>query len=267
MNAMNDEGSRKRHRLSLENNEEFSSEVEEDTRTTITTTTDTSNSQFSQISTVIQPSSSKNMLQNKHKSRVFSEVWDYFVKGSEKTNGHYEATSQLEAHLSNEYASCPDDISHYWCKKVAESDINYIRRPKTSSALPNSKPQTTMTSYYMSDRSLTKAITSCLDQKLSFFGKELTESKLRNACNIASVGNVMNCEDDQMRVNSENSLDNIVSDHPTTLLIEDIVDLTVENNSERSERTAQTISPADLDYDPLDVLNSFLERENQNNNQ
>ncbi|CAG8650253.1 9087_t:CDS:1, partial [Racocetra fulgida] len=82
-----------------------------------------------------------------------------------------------------------------------------------------------------------------------------------------SVGNIMNCEDDQIRVSSENSLDNIVSDHSTTLLIEDIVDLTAGNNSECSTRTAQTISSADLDYDPLDVLNSFLERENHNNSQ
>ncbi|CAG8707134.1 4413_t:CDS:2, partial [Racocetra fulgida] len=85
------------------------------------------------------------------------------------------------------------------------------------------------------------------------------------ACNLTSVGNIMNFEDDQIRVSSENSVNSVASDHSTTLLIENIVDLTVENNSEHSTKTAQTISPADLDYNPLDVLNGFLERENQNN--
>ncbi|CAG8694309.1 811_t:CDS:2, partial [Cetraspora pellucida] len=36
----------------------------------------------------------------------------------------------------------------------------------------------------------------------------------------------MDFEDNQMRVSSENSLDSVVSDHSTALLIEDIVDLT-----------------------------------------
>ncbi|CAG8693325.1 17419_t:CDS:1, partial [Racocetra fulgida] len=87
------------------------------------------------------------------------------------------------------------------------------------------------------------------------------------ACNLTSVGNIMDFVNNQMRVSSENSLDSVVSDHSTTLLIEDIVDLTVGNNYEHSARTAQSISPVDLDYNPLDVLNGFLERENQNNSQ
>ncbi|CAG8625670.1 34031_t:CDS:2, partial [Gigaspora margarita] len=612
---MNNEGSRKRHRLSLENNEEFCPEVEEDTRTqaatTITTTTDTSNSQFSQLSIVTRPSSSKNTLQNKQKPRSFFEVWDYFIKGNEKTNGHYEATcsycrkiwsrekpAQLEAHLANECASCPDDISRYWCEKVAERDIiiledqkkaitsrldqkvikawimagipfdiinnpfirdmfkefNPAYSPPSRTTLSNRlfdeelarvnkaieddlskadhltlalddwmSPLTDSIYNYIittdtrkeyliglknySNHSLTgeflaseiseviekigtdkfaavvtdaasncnvapdlvelesikKLINDCgkvnrffknshtsnsllakglVDMKIkggglktwvkthwgslysttdsmlrarpvfdwiladhsesitneeikilisneSFFttcrfvrsvwepikeiihmleantamladcfvyliklaaaiitylkqtgkglkdqefykaaltslelwqnlghirseGEELisqlrrfearlppydlpyvanmdtpkicrlreeffnikvdfgratklTESDLRDACNIASVGNIMNCEDDQMSASSENSLNNIVSDS-TTLLIENIVDLIVGNNSECLSRTAETISPADLDYDPLDVLNSFLERENQNLN-
>ncbi|CAG8796706.1 11481_t:CDS:1, partial [Racocetra fulgida] len=108
--------SKKRHRFPLEDNEEFISEAE-DTRTqaatTITTTTDTSNSQISTF-TVTQQSSSQSIQRNR---RPFSEVWDYFVKGTEKNNGHYEATcsycgkiwaqgkpTQLEAHLANECA-------------------------------------------------------------------------------------------------------------------------------------------------------------------
>ncbi|CAG8598472.1 13434_t:CDS:2, partial [Cetraspora pellucida] len=171
--AMNEESLKKRHRFPLEDNEKFISEAE-DTRmqaaTTITTITNISNSQILMV-TITQQSR------------------------TEKNNGHYEAAcsyyekiwvreklTQLEVHLTNECAGCPDDISRYWHEK-----------------------------------------------------------------------------DDQIRVSSENSLDSVVFNHSTTLLIEDIVDLTVENNSEHLTKMAQTISSADLDYNPLDVLHDFLE--------
>ena len=96
-----------------------------------------------------------------------------------------------------------------------------------------------------------------IQHELSFFEKELTEHDLRDACNMASVGSIMSCEEDQIRVNEENLLD-VISNHSTTLLIEKIVDLTAERNSESSARTTQIISPADLDYDSQNVLNSFL---------
>ncbi|CAG8797706.1 1920_t:CDS:1, partial [Dentiscutata erythropus] len=49
--------------------------------------------------------------------------------------------------------------------------------------------------------------------------------------------------------NETNLLDDITSNNSTTLLIEDIIDLTAENNS-RPVETARIISPADLDYNP-----------------
>ena len=78
----------------------------------------------------------------------------------------------------------------------------------------------------------------------------------------------MSYDENQMRVSEENSLDNEISNDSTTLLIEDIVDLTAQRNLESSSETVETvqaISSADLDYDLQDILNSFLERENQNN--
>ncbi|CAG8712125.1 7371_t:CDS:2, partial [Gigaspora rosea] len=54
----------------------------------------------------------------------------------------------------------------------------------------------------------------------------------------------------QLRFDELSSLDDITSDNSTTLLIEDIVDLTAENNS-RPEEVAQ-VNSADLDYDPRD---------------
>ncbi|CAG8670815.1 24224_t:CDS:2, partial [Gigaspora margarita] len=125
-----DESARKRHWLFSENTDEFSSEIEDSQTTTtaaITAATDTS----SQISIVTHPSSSKNVPRNRHQPRPFSEVWDYFNKGTEKNNGHYEATcsycmkkwargklAQLEAYLSNDCISCPEDISRYWREKL-----------------------------------------------------------------------------------------------------------------------------------------------------
>ena len=55
-------------------------------------------------------------------------------------------------------------------------------------------------SYYMTN----------IRHELSFFGKELTEYDLHDVCNIASVGNIMSYEEDQIRVSEENLLDNII---------------------------------------------------------
>ncbi|RIB24684.1 hypothetical protein C2G38_2167920 [Gigaspora rosea] len=132
---VSDESSRKRHRLFLENTDELSSEIEDSqttTTTAITAVTDTS----SQISIVTHLSSSKNVPRNRQQSHSFSEG----------------KPAQLEAHLSNECISCPEDISRYWREKVAERDPNYPRKSKKNCTLPNSLPQTTMTSHYASNR-------------------------------------------------------------------------------------------------------------------
>jgi len=108
-------------------------------------------------------------------------------------------------------------------------------------------------SYYMTN----------IRHELSFYGQELTEADLRDACDIASIGDIMSYDEDQIRTNSENSLDNEMTDYSTTLVIEEIVDLTTEKNLKSSLETAQVISSTDLDYDPHDILNNFLECENQ----
>ncbi|CAG8823404.1 21465_t:CDS:1, partial [Gigaspora rosea] len=71
----------------------------------------------------------------------------------------------------------------------------------------------------------------------------------------------------QLEVSETNLLDNdhIISNNSISLLIEEIVDLRIEEGLESSSmEIAQAIS-SNLDYDPLDVLNSFLEREKQDN--
>ncbi|CAG8732961.1 9747_t:CDS:1, partial [Cetraspora pellucida] len=79
-------------------------------------------------------------------------------------------------------------------------------------------------------------------------------------------GNIISYEEDQISINNEISLDNITSNYSTTLLIEDIINLRIEENSESSSvRTAQDVLSNDLDYDPCDILDHFLEHEKQNN--
>jgi hypothetical protein len=69
----------------------------------------------------------------------------------------------------------------------------------------------------------------------------------------------MSCEEDQIRVDVGNSSVSEISDS-RTLLIEDIISLKTEGNLESS---MEVISSADLDYDPHDILNSFLESEDK----
>ncbi|CAG8717810.1 5143_t:CDS:1, partial [Racocetra fulgida] len=62
----------------------------------------------------------------------------------------------------------------------------------------------------------------------------------------------MSYEDNQLEVNETNN-DNIISNNSTSLLIEKIVDLRIEEGLESSSmETAQAISSSNLDYDPLD---------------
>ncbi|CAG8618966.1 2125_t:CDS:1, partial [Cetraspora pellucida] len=58
--------------------------------------------------------------------------------------------------------------------------------------------------------------------------------------------------------------DEPLSDTSNTLLINEIIDLEIEKNLEPlTEETSQAVLPEDLDYNPCDVLNRFLEREKQ----
>ncbi|CAG8822037.1 3983_t:CDS:2, partial [Gigaspora margarita] len=105
--------------------------------------------------------------------------------------------------------------------------------------------------------------TANIRRELNFFGKELTEADLRDACNISSVGNIMDYNEDQTGANNETSLEDMFNDS-TTLLIGEVFDLETEENSESfAVKTVQADSFDNLDYDPCDVLDNFLEREKQ----
>jgi hypothetical protein len=76
-------------------------------------------------------------------------VWEYFIKGNEKHDGHYSATcchcgkkwtrgkpGSLKAHLSNECLNCPEDISKYWRYQLSIESTNYTRRQKDTITFP-----------------------------------------------------------------------------------------------------------------------------------
>ncbi|GES95126.1 ribonuclease H-like domain-containing protein [Rhizophagus clarus] len=111
-------------------------------------------------------------------TKLFSEIWEYYEKGLQKSNGHYEAIcfycktkwsrgkpQKMEAHLATECIQCPEEISRY-C--IANRQTNYTRNNKS---LPFSQPpnstQTQITDHYKSsDQSLPKFVVDRLDKKV-----------------------------------------------------------------------------------------------------
>ncbi|CAB4396463.1 unnamed protein product [Rhizophagus irregularis] len=105
--------------------------------------------------------------------------------------------------------------------------------------------------------------------------KDLTESELRESTNIASVNSIISLEknDDTVNFDGDNNLNQISPSENfsnTELAISNIVDLTAvddshdtngEMGSDITPIQEQPLNPADLDYDPNDVLNGFIERE------
>ncbi|CAG8807631.1 11712_t:CDS:1, partial [Racocetra fulgida] len=81
------------------------------------------------------------------------------------------------------------------------------------------------------------------------------------AYNISSVSSIMSYEEmDQVEVSEINSLDAEVNSS-TLLLIEEIINLEVKNLESSTIKMTPMVSSADLDYDPQEVLNNFLECE------
>ncbi|UZO24858.1 uncharacterized protein OCT59_017152 [Rhizophagus irregularis] len=108
--------------------------------------------------------------------------------------------------------------------------------------------------------------------------KDLTESELRESTNIASVNSIISLEedDDTVNIDGDNNLNHTSPSENfsnTELAISNIVDLTAvdDTNGEMSSDITpvqeQPLDPADLDYDPNDVLNGFIgcERDTERN--
>ncbi|CAG8724477.1 23045_t:CDS:2, partial [Dentiscutata erythropus] len=117
--------------------------------------------------------------------------------------------------LANKCPNCSKDIGE---KKLLQE----ILTTHEKKALPN---QTAIISYFLSNYPLPKAV-----HKLSFPNKKLTEADLQDACNLSSVSNIMSYEENQIDNDNETLSD--ISNYFTTLLINEIIDLEIEKNSE-----------------------------------
>ncbi|CAG8768544.1 4437_t:CDS:2, partial [Dentiscutata erythropus] len=81
---------------------------------------------------------------------------------------------------------------------------------------------------------------------------------------VTNIGNIISYEENQ--ISDDETLLNI-SDYSTTttLLINEVINLDEENSESSIAEPFQAILLKDLDYDPCNVLNGFLECEKQNN--
>ncbi|GES97518.1 ribonuclease H-like domain-containing protein [Rhizophagus clarus] len=105
-------------------------------------------------------------------------------------------------------------------------------------------------------------------RELSYVSKDLTESELRESINISSVSNIISLDNDDDIGNIDgNNLNLTLPSSNTELAIRNIIDLTAidgineEMGSNIILAQEQPLDPADLNYDPNDVLNGFLEHE------
>jgi hypothetical protein len=142
------------------------------------------------------------------------------------------------------------------------STLNWILgENRTNLSLNRLEAIAKIRSYYMNN----------IQKELSYIGKNLTESELRESVNIASIDSIFNLENtNEIANNSDNYLPP-ESYSRTELAIGDIVDLTIninDNSGDRNSDTApaqvQQLNSADLNYNPSEVLNEFLEHEREN---
>ncbi|CAB4392255.1 unnamed protein product [Rhizophagus irregularis] len=130
----------------------------------------------------ITPNNKKIKLPKVQKNtKPFSEIWEYYERGVQKNNGHYEAIcfyckskwsrgkpQKMEVHLANECIQYPEEISRYWHEIIANRQITYTRNNQKSlpSLRPPNSTQSQITDHYKSDQSLLKSVVDRLDKKV-----------------------------------------------------------------------------------------------------
>jgi hypothetical protein len=138
------------------------------------------------------------------------------------------------------------------------SILNWILgERRTNLSLKNLEAIARIRSYYMNN----------IQKELSYISKEMTEGELRKSINIASVNSIISLKDDNdiVNINGNNSLPSENFSN-TELAISNIVDLTaVDDNGEIgadiTPAQEQPLVPDDLNYNPNDILDGFLECE------
>ena len=110
-----------------------------------------------------------------------------------------------------------------------------------------------------------------IQKELNYIGKNLTEGELKESINIASINNIIDLGDKNEIANIGDNYLPSKSFSKIELAIGEIVDLMIninENSGEKSSDIAPVqvqLNSADLNYNPNNVLNEFLEHERENN--
>ncbi|CAJ0754726.1 12148_t:CDS:1, partial [Entrophospora sp. SA101] len=91
-----------------------------------------------------------------------------------------------------------------------------------------------------------------------------TSNEVRNVANDSSVVTLMSLESENDYLNNVNSNDNSIQTR-NTLIIGDIIDFNFfNNNNEVNENDTNINSSHNLDYDPELLINTFLEKDDNN---
>jgi hypothetical protein len=121
------------------------------------------------------------LLKVQRNTKPFSEIWDYYEKGAQKNNGHYEVIcfycktkwsrgkpQKMEVHLANECIQCPKEILRYWREIIANQQTIYTCNNQQSLPFlyPPNSTQLQITDHYKSDQSLPKSVVDRLDKKV-----------------------------------------------------------------------------------------------------
>ena len=162
--------------------------------------------------------------------------------GSIKSNSYHLAELALRL-----FGIIPSQSS---CKQNFSTLKWLIGDRRTRLAIQKLENMTKIRSYYLTN----------IRSELLYYGKELTNDELKEVANYSSVGTVMTLESDEEELANDLNID-LITPSKDTLILEDIIDLTFDINDNElhsKEKDQNIILPSDLEYNPEDVIDSFL---------
>ncbi|CAG8479571.1 2461_t:CDS:2, partial [Racocetra fulgida] len=183
-----------------------------------------------------------------------SDIWNYFTCGTSDDKGHYNANcrpSVLESYLALHCkGNVPNEIRQHWLVQVAKQNDN-IKDPDHSddeSVSPSSKPFEPIHSYYISN----------LKNELKFYGKELSESELReSALNQTTYAEI---ENTNILEQNEDVLMSFQLSNHEKLKIESVVNLShthfgdQDDNEEEPSTTIDIQGSGNMDFDSAAIV-------------
>ena len=130
-----------------------------------------------------------------------------------------------------------------------------IRDRRTRLGVKKLESMAKIRSYYLTN----------IKNELSFYGKELDETELREVVNISAVGEIMALDEDTQ--DEYDDIDDLILEEQSiTLILEEIVDLTqpffnnnTENDVRISENNVDEREVGNMDFDPTSLVDQILD--------